>query len=145
MSNIDIVKKFAELLETRNLDALQAILADDCKAKGTAKELNKQQIIGYIQMLFTAFPDFSFGLTGFEEKGEFVTCISHEKGTHAGVLDLNQYGIPVSLPPTGKAIALPESTYTFRLADGKITYFSEEIKKGGGLVGALAQLGVELP
>jgi len=52
-------------------------------------DLNKSQVIDYLRILFTAFPDISFGLTNFEEKDDLIYCDSHEKGTHNGILDLN--------------------------------------------------------
>ncbi len=144
MSNIETVKRFAGLAETKDLNGLQEILADDFSAKGTTMELNRQQIVGYLKILFTAFPDHSFGLTDFEEKGDLVYCAIHERGTHNGVLDLSSFGMPVSLPPTGKALTLPVGRFTFRVANNKITYLSEEAAEGGGLAGILAQLGVKL-
>ena len=144
MSNIETAKRFAALAEAKDLNGLQAILADDFIAKGPTMELNKQQVVGYLKLLFTAFPDHSFGLTNFEEKGDLVYCDSHEKGTHHGILDLNPFGLPVSLPPTGIAFTLPKGRFAFRVANDKITYFDEEATKGGGLAGILAQLGIKL-
>jgi hypothetical protein len=51
----------------------------------------------------------------------------------------------VSLPPTGKTYTLPKGRFTFRVANDKVTYFSEEAEEDGGLAGILAQLGVKLP
>jgi ketosteroid isomerase-like protein len=82
MSDIETIKRFADLIETKDLNGLQAMLADDFTAKGPKMELNKQQIVGYLKILFTAFPDISFGLTEFEEKDDLIYCASHEKGTH---------------------------------------------------------------
>lgn len=144
MSNIDIAKRFAELMEVKDLNGLQEIMGDAFTAKGPTMELNKQQVVGYLKILFTAFPDISFGLTDFEEKGDLICCDSHEKGTHSGVLDLNPFGMPISLPPTGKTFTLPKGDFTFRVANDKIAYFSEEVADGGGLAGILAQLGVKL-
>lgn len=145
MSNIDIAKKFAELMEAKDLKGLQEIMADDFAAKGPSLELNKPQVIGYLNILFTAFPDISFGLTDFEEIGDLISCDSHERGTHNGILDLNPFGMPISLPPSGKTFTLPKGRFVFRVTDDKVTYFSEEIVEGGGLAGMLAQLGVKLP
>ena len=69
MSNIETTKRFANLIETKDLNGLKDILADDFTAKGPSVNLNKQQTAGYLKVLFTAFPDMSFGLSDFEEKG----------------------------------------------------------------------------
>jgi len=145
MSNMDIAKRFAEFMENKDLKSLQEIMADDFTAKGPSLELNKQQVIGYLNILFTAFSDISFGLTDFEVKGDLICCDSQERGTHNGTLDLNPFGMPISLPPSGKTFTLPKGRFTFRVANGKVTYFSEEPVEGGGLAGILAQLSVKLP
>lgn len=145
MDNIEIAKKLSEAFEARDLASLQALLADDFAAKGPTVELTKAQTLGYLKVLFTAFPDHRFGLTDFRQDGEDVQCTSHESGTHTGMLDLSPFGIPVSLPATGKGFRLPSSTLTVRVANEKIIYFGEESVPGGGLAGILEQLGVKLP
>jgi hypothetical protein len=145
MSNLEVAKCFADLLESGDVKGLQTLLTDDFRAKGATRELTKQQALGYLQIFFTAFPDHNFGFTGFEEKGDWVYCTGQETGTHQGVLDLNPFGMPISMPPTGKSFKLPKSTFTFRVAGDKVAYYGEEAVKGGGLAGILEQLGVELP
>jgi len=145
MSNLETAKKVAGLLESKDLKGLQAILADDFKAKGATVELTKQQTLGYLQIFFKAFPDHSFGFADFEEKGDLIHCTGQETGTHKGILDLNPLGMPVSLPPTGRSFKLPKSVFNFRVAGEKVTYYGEEAVKGGGLAGILEQLGVVLP
>jgi predicted ester cyclase len=145
MSNIEIARKFSETLESRNLESLQALLADGFAAKGPSMQLTREQTLGYLKVLFTAFPDYSFGLTDFRQEGESIQCTSHESGTHTGLLDLKPFGLSVSLPPTGKPFRLPGSTFTIHVANDKITYFGEESVPGGGLAGILGQLGVKLP
>ena len=145
MSNLEVAKRVADLLDSRDVKGLQVLLADDFRAKGGTLELTKQQTLGFLQILFTAFPDHSFGFADFEEKGDLIYCTGHETGTHKGVLDLNPLGMPISLPPTGKSFKLPKSVFTFRAANDKLIYFSEEAAEGGGLAGILAQLGVKLP
>lgn len=143
MNNLEVAKKFADLLEARDLKGLQALLVDDFRAKGATRELNKQQALGYLQVFFTAFPDRSFNFIDFEEKEGSIYCSGQETGTHQGVLDLNPFGLPVSLSPTGKSFRLPKSVFTFRVTGDKVTYYSEEPVKGGGLAGILEQLGVK--
>ena len=145
MSKLEVAQKVADLLESRDVKGLQALMADDFKAKGPTLELTKQQTLGYLQIFFTAFPDHRFGFTDFEEKEGVIYCTGQETGTHKGVLDLKPFGMPVSLPPTGKSFKLPKSVFTFRIVGDRVTYFSEEAVKGGGLAGILEQLGVKLP
>jgi hypothetical protein len=145
MSNFDVAKRAAALLESRDSKGLLALMADGFVAKGPTLELTKQQVLGYLQIMFTAFPDHSFGFADFEEKGDSIYCTSSETGSHTGILDLNPLGMSVSVPPTGKSIKLPKITITFRVAGDKLTYYSEEEVAGGGLKGILAQLGVNVP
>jgi hypothetical protein len=145
MSNLETAKRFADLLESGDLKGLQALMADDFRAKGATRELNKQQTLGYLQLLFTAFPDYRFNFTDFEEKGDTLHYTAQETGTHKGILDLTSFGMPVSLPPMGKSFKLPKSVNIIRVAGDKVTYFGEEAVKGGGLAGILEQLGVKLP
>jgi hypothetical protein len=144
MNNLETAQRVAVLLESRDLKGLQALLADDFKAKGATRELTKQQTLGYLQIFFTAFPDHRFGFTDFEEKDGVVYCTGQETGTHQGVLDLQSFGIPLSLPPMGKSFRLPKCVFTFRVSGDKVTNFSEEVVMGGGLAGILNQLGVKL-
>ncbi len=145
MTTLEIATRFSEFLERRDLAGLQTLLADDFAARGPTMEVNKQQTLAYLQVLFTAVPDYRFGLTNFEEEGELVRCTTHESGTHQGVLDLKALRLPVSVPPTGKSFQLPSSTLTIRVVNGKVAYFGEEAVPGGGLAGMLEQLGVRLP
>jgi predicted ester cyclase len=145
MSNFEVAKRFADLFESGDLKGLQALMADDFRAKGATRELTKQQALGYLQIFFTAFPDHRINFTDFEEEGDLICCTGQETGTHKGILDLKPLGMPVSLPPTGKSFKLPKSVYSFRVAGDKVTYYSEEAVKGGGLAGILEQLGVKLP
>jgi hypothetical protein len=145
MSNLETAKRAADLLESKDLKGLQALLAEDFRAKGATLELTKQQTLGYLQIFFTAFPDHRFCFTDFEEKEGLIYCTGQETGTHEGILDLNPFGMPVSLPPTEKTFKLPKSVFTFRVVGDQVTYFSEEAVKGGGLAGILEKLGVKLP
>ena len=145
MSNLDVAKRAAALLESRDSKGLQTLMADDFVAKGPTLELTKQQALGYLQIMFTAFPDHRFHFADFEEKGNSIYCTSSETGTHTGVLDLNPLGVSVSLPPTGKSLKLPKCVIAFRVVGDKLIYYSEAAVKGGGLAGILEQLGVKLP
>ena len=145
MSNLEVAKRFADLLESGDVKGLQDLLADDFRAKGATAELTKQQALGYLQIFLTAFPDHCFSFTDFEEKGDLVTCTGEEAGTHKGVLNLDPLGMPISLPPTGKSFKLPKCVFSFRVAGDKVTFYGEEAVQGGGLAGILEQLGVKLP
>ena len=145
MSNLEIAEKCASLLEAKDLNGLEDILAENFSIVGPSGELDKQQAISYLKTLFTAFPNMKFGFMYLEEKGYLVSCDIHRTGTHTGLLDLTPFGLPVSLPPTGKVFDLPVCGFVFGVENDKIIFYSEAIQEGGGLAGILAQLGVKLP
>lgn len=132
MNNYEIAKRAADLLDSRDLNGLQDLLADDFKAQGATRELTKQQTLAYLQLFFIAFPDHRFGFTNFEDKGDLLSCVGEETGTHKGMLDLKPFGMPVSLSPTGKHFKLPRTIFTFHVAGDKLISFSEESVKGVG-------------
>jgi hypothetical protein len=107
-------------------------------------ELSKQQVLGYLQIMFTAFPDHRFGFADFEEKGDSIYCTSRETGTHTGILDLNPLGMSVSVPPTGKSSKMPKRVVTFRVIGDKLTYYGEEAVAGRSLKEMLEQLGINV-
>jgi hypothetical protein len=144
VSELDVVKSFMGLIESKDLQGLEDILADDFSAKGPTMQLNKGQGVAYFNLLFTAFPDISYGVPEYEQKGDLIFCTIHEKGTHTGTLDLKPFGMPVTLAPTGKRFALPEGKLVFRVEGDKISSLSEQAVVGGGLAGVLAQLGVKI-
>lgn len=143
MTSLETVKRAAHLLESRDIQGFQAMLADDFIARGAAQELNKSQALGYLQIFFAAFPDHRFNFTNFTEKGDEITCTGQETGTHLGLLDLKPFGIPVSLPATGRSYKLPISVFTFRVSGEKLTGYSEEATPGAGMAGILEQLGIK--
>jgi hypothetical protein len=145
MSNLEIAERCASLLEAKDLNGLDDVLAENFRTEGPNAELNKQQAINYLRTLFTAFPDMNFGFRYFEQKQYLVTCDVHQKGTHTGFLDLTPIGLPVLVHPTGKTFDLPVGGFVFGVENGKIIFFSESIREGGGLTGILAQLGVKIP
>ena len=145
MNTLEVAKKCAALLESRDPQGLQAMLTEDFKARGEARELNKPQTLGFLQILFTAFPDHRFGFTDFKQEGDWVHCAGEEMGTHTGTLDLKPFGLPIALPPSGKSFHLPKTKFSFQVAGERISYYVEEGVSGGGLAGILGQLGVNLP
>jgi hypothetical protein len=145
MSNLEVAMKFANLLESRDVQGLQDLLTEDFRAKGATLELAKGQLLGGLQILFTAFPDHRFGFSDFDAVGDLVHCTGLETGTHNGLLDLNPLGMPVKLPATGRSIKLPKTKFTFRVTGDQVTYYSEEAVQGGGMAGILEQLGIKHP
>lgn len=146
MNNLDLTKKFLMLLDEKDLQSAAKFLADDAQIIGPTTEITKDQFTSYLSALLSSFPDFRFNSSSLIEKDDgTVVCTTQETGTHQGDLDLNPFGISVSLPATGKTFSLPETTMDFTFRDGKIIMLKEAHVEGGGLKGILAQLGVDMP
>jgi predicted ester cyclase len=143
VSNIDVAKRFTDALEARELDLAGAMMADEFKAIGPSLQLTKPQTMAYLQLLFTAFPDYGFNFESLEPAGDYIRCYAHEQGTHLGTLDLKAFGMPLVVSATGKSFHLPKSTFSFQADGEKVTSFKEEAGQGGGLAGMLDQLGLK--
>lgn len=143
MSNLDLARKALQASEAGDLGTLGGMVTDDFQFLGvTPMPLGKQEFIGFIQSMTTAFPDFKFNETSASESGDTATIKHKISGTHTGTF--NVPGMP-AIPATGKKFVLPEETSVFTFAGGKATKYTAHPAPDGGLPGMLKQLGVEMP
>lgn len=139
--------EFLDALDMHDLDALDTFLSDDFRLSGNViREFDKSAMLALLKAYFTAFSDFSFNVseaTQFDDVLNFKYSVS---GTHDGTLDFTPLGISVTAEPTGKTIALPESTseITFS-ASGQVIGQRLNQAEGATMTGLLEQLGVEAP
>ena len=143
MSNLDVAHKGIRAFEANDHAMVNSLIADDFTLSGAVPQtLGKQEFMGFMQAMLTAFPDFKFNETLREEGADKVIITQHITGTHTGTLALP--GMP-PIPATGKKFALPEEHQVFTIKDGKFVKSEGEVVPGGGVMGMLAQLGVNLP
>ncbi|HLV98750.1 MAG TPA: nuclear transport factor 2 family protein [Ktedonobacterales bacterium] len=143
MSNLDLARKALHASETGDLATLNTLAADDFQFLGvTPQALGKQEFLGFIESIHTAFPDFKFNETSASESGNTATIKHKITGTHKGTLNIP--GMP-PIPATGKSFVLPEETSVFTFAGDKASKYLAEPAPNGGLMGILAQLGVSMP
>ncbi len=143
MSNLDLARKALHASEAGDLATLGGMVTDDFQFLGvTPQTLGKQEFLGFIQSIHTAFPDFKFNETSASESGDTATIKHKISGTHTGPLNIP--GMP-SIPATGKKFALPEETSIFTFKGDKATKYTAQPAPDGGLPGILKQLGVEMP
>jgi predicted ester cyclase len=145
MSALDVIK--AGLAATAKGDWAQAdtLLADDLVFAGPVPEpVGKREFIGIQGALSAAFPDWNFNVMDLKEDGDKVTGVVQITGTHTMPLSLPLPGVP-TIPPTGKQIRLPREPISFTVKNGKITRIDATVVPGGGVMGVLAQLGVQIP
>jgi hypothetical protein len=139
--------EFLDALDTHNLAAVEAFLSGDFQLGGNVtRDLNKMDTLALLNAYFTAFSDFSFNFSAASQTGSVLQAKYAISGTHDGVLDLNPLGMAITVEPTGKAVALPESSVeiTFNNA-GQVVRQTMNQAAGAAMADLLAQLGVEAP
>ena len=135
-------------LENHDTNAVRATLAanfmfDD--PSSPAGPVNADQWLYLTDMMFRAFPDFSYNFVIEGEEGNQVWVSTQFQGTHTGDWDLSAMGMGV-IPASGKSFLVSRSMSrgTVNKA-GKIERIEvTEQDDNGGLPGMLRQLGVNL-
>jgi hypothetical protein len=144
MSNIDFVKRGMQAFSAGDVATLDQMLADDFVLTGAAPQpLGKAEFLGLCQANHTAFPDFDFNASNFQESGDVVTYNTAMTGTHTGPLALIP-GVP-AVPATGKRIQIPEDRQTSTVRGDKLVQIEIASPPGGGIPAAYAQVGAPLP
>lgn len=145
MNDVEIAAKVFELIEAKDIAGAKTLLSDDMTFSGPVPEpVSGDMWMGLHAKLNAGFPDWSFNLSGVHQHGDVVHCTAQITGTHTGDLDLSPMGLPV-VPATGKAIQLPAEELSVTVDGGKITSVAGDPVPGGGVMGILGQLGVEIP
>lgn len=145
MNDVEVASKVFELIEAKDTAGAKALLADGMTFSGPVPEpVGGDMWMGLHDKLNAGFPDWSFNLSGVHQHGDVVHATAQITGTHTGDLDLSPMGMPV-VPATGKAIQLPQEELSISVVDGKITSVHGDPVPGGGVMGILQQLGVEMP
>lgn len=143
MSNIELVQTGMKAWEANDAGTLSPLVAENFTMSGpTPQPLGKTEFIGFMHILLSAFPDFAFNVSRFEENGDAVIAYSHITGTHTGTLALP--GLP-PIAATGKKVALPEEVQTYTVRDDKLYALVTDARPDAGVSGILAQLGILLP
>lgn len=144
MSSMDVVKQWTAAVEAGDMDTANNLVADDMVFEGPVPEpVGKAEFMGLQGALVAAIPDWSFGATDLSEDGDMVYQTNHITGTHTGTLYLPM--LPGPVPATGKSIRLPAERVAITLRGDQVTRISVDSGPGGGVMGLLMQIGVELP
>ncbi len=143
MSATETVKAFSSALEAHDFAKVATYLSDDFVLSGpTPQPVGKNEFIGIQSAFMTAFPDWAFNLGSLEEHGDKVQATVQITGTHTAALVMP--GMP-PIPATNKKIALPQERLEFTFKHGKIASLASDGVPGGGIPGALQQIGVQMP
>ncbi len=145
MNAIDLVKAGFATSEAGQPGKFAEYLADDLVFAGPVPEpVGKREFIGIQTAMVAAMPDWKFNGKDFKQDGDKVTATFQITGTQTRELNLPMPGFP-KVPASGKHVSLPQEGMTFTVKDGKISRIESAAVPGGGVMGVLAQLGVQLP
>ena len=141
----DIVLEYLHAIEEKDFDKASRYLSNDFTFSGpTPKPLGGKENIEVHRQLLTAIPDWRFNFNVINEDQNEVTGRVHVTGTHTRDLTLPMVPNLGTVHATGKRISLPEEKVRIKLKGNKITSFHVDVPKSGGLMGILAQIGVDV-
>jgi len=145
MQALEMANKLFQAIEAKDTSTAAKYLSDDFTFSGPVPQpISGHEWMAMHQGLSIAFPDWKFNASDLREADGNVHGAVQITGTHTGELDLSTFGMP-NVPATGKAIKLPREEFTLTVSNGKFSSFNNPPTDGGGVMGILSQLGVELP
>ena len=133
--------------ENRDLNGAARLLADDFQLTGPAPvTLGKQEYLGFQAIHNEAFADWKYNPTQVAIDGNTVRATFQITATHTGAFDVSKLGVPVpAVAATGKYRAWPVEHLTATVEKGQIRKLEVNNEPGGGVMGTLAWLGVNVP
>jgi hypothetical protein len=144
MNDIDLVKTTLTSIEAGDFTHYRDQYSDNMIFTGPVpKPLSRVEYVDLLRAVHKAFPDWKFNATNFKQVHDHVTLNTRISGTHTGALELPMLGI--NAKPTNKRFTSPLETLTITIENGKITRLESENVPGGGLMGILSQIGVQVP
>ncbi len=126
-------------------EQIKAFLTPDAMVSGSVlpQPISGMQAVGILSAWTAAIPDIKFAVHEVKVNGNDATVQLNWGGTQSGPLSLPFPGLP-TIPATGKKVWVKD-TYPLTVKDGKVSYMRLDAPADGGMPGALAQLGVNLP
>lgn len=137
-TNKELVRRYYELFQEEDFDALEEVLASDYTVHGVpgpeeGELTGRDAIEGYLQEYLQAFPDLTATLEEVVAEGDMVAYRATITATHEGEF--------MGMPPTGEKVNVDGEGF-FRIEEGKIAEAWPQMDT----LGMLQQLGVvELP
>ena len=145
MSAMDVVKEGLAATEAGDFGKLESLIADDFSMTGSVPmPVGKREFVGLMMAMVKAMPDWKFKASDFTEDGDQVTVPLRITGTHTGELQLPMPGL-AAIPASGTKVSLPSEPSTFTVKNGKLAKLEVASTPGGGVMGILSQLGVNMP
>jgi hypothetical protein len=145
MTRSETVRALLTAIEQGRWDEAKSYLTDDFTFGGAVPQPVSADAWLSIHKAFAAgMPDYSFNASDIREEQGIVRLCVQPSGTQTRELALPLPGVPV-IAPTGKWMQLPVEPCTVEFRGDKIASYAVEGVPGGGVPGALAQLGAALP
>lgn len=112
--NKDVVRKFIEAYNKRNLDAFDELVATDY-IDHTHQQQGREEFKQLFTLAFDAFPDWHEAIEDIIAEGDKVWVRVKATGTHTG--EWNHFG--ARFPPTGKKLTMM-MVFNWRIVNGKL-------------------------
>jgi hypothetical protein len=137
-----VIDAYIQGLETHDVARIAGTVADDLAFVTPARTLDKGQFLAMLRALYAGFPDWHYDHDEPERRGDVIAIKWRQGGTHTGI-----FAWPglAPVPPTGRAVAIPEHFFFYRVRDGLLVEIRPEPVLGGAPRGILEQIGVEAP
>ena len=135
-------------LENHDVQRARAWLADDFTFHDPSSPqgpMSADEWLAANESVFRAFPDFSFNFDVMREEGNHAWVSTQMQGTHSGDWDLSRMGMG-TVPASGRTVSTGKSVTRGTVNnDGKIQRIEVvEQDEGGGMIGILQQVGVDM-
>ncbi|HVO44252.1 MAG TPA: ester cyclase [Aggregatilineales bacterium] len=101
-----------------------------------------EEFIAVNRANLAAFPDWHFEIKQIQTQGDKTTVTVQVSGTHNG--PLNVPGMP-PVPASGKKVSVPDRFVCTFGNDNKLHQMDFDTPPGGGFIGVMQQLGIQMP
>ncbi len=142
MDPVDVVKKAISEIEKGYVSP--NTYTDDLKFSGPVPApIGRTEYVGLLKSLIAAIPDWKFNAKDYSFSGDTVKVTFAITGTHTEALRPIVPGMD-GLRATYRRIKLPDEPTTIKVRGDKICEIIGSTVPGGGVMGLLDQLGVQL-
>ncbi len=143
MTRVEIIWDLVLKFENGDIAGICEHLGDDFIYSDTLlQQLDKRGLCELLAAIMRAFPGMATNLKIIAENPEGILTLISPVATHTGILT---YPGITAIEPTGTTVALPPCPLFFIFSEEKVAKMRLEDVSGGGMIGILKALGIELP
>ncbi len=137
-----VLQDYMDGLRAHDVARIAGTVAENLRFIAATRVLDKTETLAMLRALYNGFPDWSYDHDPVEVREGCYAVKWRQGGTHLGI-----WAMPgmEPIPPTGRAVKIPEHYFFYKVADNKIVEINPEKIPGGAPRGILEQIGVELP